>query len=98
MTSNVKHASKLDGVASATCQDGSQMSLKGRKGRKRLRLGDAMREAGLDEHKLAETYVDVVDRLRNKTDDGGSVEKVLANVLKECSRLLEGPARVVCVD
>jgi hypothetical protein len=59
------------------------------RGRKRSRLGDAMREAGLDEHKVAATYVDVVEKLRTANETDGSLEKILAGVLKECSRLLE---------
>jgi hypothetical protein len=67
----------------------ARSTVKRQLGRKRVHLGDAMRKAGLDEHKVAETYVGVVDKLRNKNPGSGGVEKVLAGVLKECSRVLE---------
>ena len=60
--------------------------------RKRVRLGDALRQRGLDEHTVADNYVGVIEKLRDKTDKSGSVEKLLVDVLKECSRHLE-PAR-----
>jgi hypothetical protein len=61
-----------------------------RRRRKRVRLGEAFRKAGLDEQTVAETYVGVVEKLRMKST-GDTVQKLLVDVLKECSRLLEPP-------
>lgn len=61
-----------------------------RRRRKRLRLGEAFRKAGLDEQTVAETYVRVVDRLRRKIAQD-TVQKLLVDVLKECSRVLDPP-------
>jgi hypothetical protein len=60
--------------------------------RKRVRLGDALRQRGLDEHEVADNFVGVIEKLKEKTDKSGGVEKLLVDVLKECSRHLE-PAR-----
>jgi hypothetical protein len=54
-----------------------------------VRLGDALRECGLDEHSVADSYVGVIEKLKDKTDKSGGVEKLLVDVLKECSRHLE---------
>lgn len=54
----------------------------------RIRLAEALRKQGIDEHKLAEIYADVMDKLKDKSEDRG-VEKLLLDVLKECSRILE---------
>lgn len=61
-----------------------------RRRRKRLRLGEAFRKAGLDEQTVAETYVIVVERLRGKIREN-TVQKLLVDVLKECSRVLDPP-------
>lgn len=61
-----------------------------RRRRKRLRLGEAFRKAGLDEQTVAETYVGVVEKLRVKSA-ADTVQKLLVDVLKECSRVLEPP-------
>jgi hypothetical protein len=58
--------------------------------RKRVRLGEAFRKAGLDEQTVAETYVGVVGALREKTTQD-TVQKLLVDVLKECSRVLDQP-------
>lgn len=89
ITSNPQGDADSRGVALSGAQNAIRQPVKKRRNRERMRLGDAMRNAGLDEHKVAETYVDVVERLRNTTEPNSSVEKVLANVLKECSRVLE---------
>ena len=59
--------------------------------RKPVRIGDALRQSGLDEWTIAGGYVDVVDKLTNKSNANDSVEKLLVDVLKECSRHLEPP-------
>ena len=59
--------------------------------RKRVRLAEAMRLEGLDERAVAETYVVVVEKLRNGTKDENGTQKALVDVLKECSRILEPP-------
>jgi hypothetical protein len=89
IASNTQGDSKPRGAALVGAQNKARPPVKRRRTRKRLRLGDAVRKAGLDEHKVAETYVDVVDKLRSETKLNGSIEKVLADVLKECSRVLE---------
>lgn len=60
--------------------------------RYRMRLAEALRKQGIDEHKLAEIYADVMDKLKDKSEDRG-VEKLLLDVLKECSRILEEESR-----
>jgi hypothetical protein len=52
-----------------------------------------MRRSGLDEYKVARTFAGVVDKLsdgKNAKDTGG-VQKLLVDVLKECSRHLDPP-------
>jgi hypothetical protein len=56
--------------------------------RTRVRLSDALRKQGVDEHALAEIYAEVIEKLKCRSD-GANVEKLLIEVLKECSRLLE---------
>jgi len=58
--------------------------------RKRVRLAEALRLEGLDERKLAENYVVVIEKLRENVD-AKSADKLLVDVLKECSRILEPP-------
>ncbi len=89
IASNPQGDAKPRGTALSGAQNATRQPVKKRRNRERMRLGDAMRNAGLDEHKVAETYVDVVEKLRNTTEPNSNVEKVLANVLKECSRVLE---------
>jgi hypothetical protein len=52
-----------------------------------------MRRTGLDEYKVARTLNGVVDKLSDgKTPkDTGGVQKLLVDVLKECSRHLDPP-------
>jgi hypothetical protein len=58
----------------------------------RIRIGDAMRRTGLDEYKVARTFAVVVDKLSGKNPkDSGGVQKLLVDVLKECSRHLDPP-------
>jgi hypothetical protein len=57
----------------------------------RIRIGDAMRRSGLDEYKVARTFAGVVDKLSDGTKDTGGVQKLLGDVLKECSRHLDPP-------
>lgn len=56
-----------------------------------MRIGEALRQRGFDEHMIADSYVDVAGRLRGKSDRTGGVEKLLVDVLKEVSRLLDPP-------
>jgi hypothetical protein len=63
-----------------------------RRRRRRVRLGEAFRKYGLDEQTVAETYVGVVEDLRVVRDSKPEVaQKLLVEVLKECSRILEPP-------
>jgi len=57
---------------------------------KKLWIGEAMRARGLDETKVAETYAAVLDTLIEKKPSS-TIEKLLVDVLKECTRLLEPP-------
>lgn len=60
--------------------------------RERVRIGQAMRERGLDERLIAEMFANVVGKLHeNNSRDSGSVQKLLVDVLKECSRHLDPP-------
>lgn len=60
--------------------------------RERVRIGQAMRERGLDERLIAEMFANVVGKLHeNNSSDSGSVQKLLVDVLKECSRHLDPP-------
>jgi len=59
--------------------------------RKRVRLAEALRCEGLDERAVAESYVIVVEKLRNGNAAAASAQKALVDVLKECSRILEPP-------
>jgi len=70
--------------------------------RPRVRLGEALRQKGLDEHTIAEAYCKVVGTLTGRSGQGQ--EKVLVDVLDKCARVLEpvrpgertdGGARVV---
>lgn len=81
-----------EGPAAAAHGKGRELSRRRRNRRKRVRLGEALRQRGLDEHTLADNYVGVLEKLKDKTDKSGGVEKLLVDVLKECSRHLE-PAR-----
>jgi hypothetical protein len=57
----------------------------------RIRIGDAMRRTGLDEYKVARTFAGVLDKLSDGNKDTGGVQKLLVDVLKECSRHLDPP-------
>jgi hypothetical protein len=60
-----------------------------RRRRKRVRIGDALRREGLDEHTVAETYAREVEKLKNKRKSDGGTGKLLFDIMKECSRHLE---------
>jgi hypothetical protein len=60
--------------------------------RKPCGIGIALRQRGFDEHTIADHYVTVAERLKGKSDKSGNVEKLLVDVLKECSKYIE-PAR-----
>jgi hypothetical protein len=58
---------------------------------RRVQIGEALREKGMDEHALAGALVGVVGTLTRNTDETGNVERLLVDVLKECSRHLTAP-------
>jgi hypothetical protein len=60
-----------------------------RRRRKRVPIGEALRKHGLDEHTIAGTYVHVVDNLKKNPTKAGSGDKLLVDILKECSRQIE---------
>lgn len=53
-----------------------------------MRMGEALRNQGINEQSVAAAYARVVAMLKNKTA-GGSVDKVMLDILKECSKHLE---------
>lgn len=57
--------------------------------KKPMRMGQALRREGIDEHTVAEAWAEVVDMLKGKTEENDDVEKLLVDVLKECSKHLE---------
>jgi hypothetical protein len=52
-------------------------------------IGVALREYGLDEYFIARNYGRVVDVLTKPKAEAGSAEKLLVEVLKECTRQVE---------
>jgi hypothetical protein len=58
---------------------------------KRVRLAEALRSSGLDELTVAQNYVVVVEKLRDGSGGADGTQKMLVDVLKECSRILEPP-------
>jgi hypothetical protein len=56
--------------------------------RKRVRLGEALRKRGIDEHAVAGGYADVLGELQSKPKDSNA-EKLLVDVLKQCGKILE---------
>jgi hypothetical protein len=56
--------------------------------RKRVRLGEALRKRGIDEHAVAAGYADVVQELQSKPRDNNE-GKLLVDVLKQCGKILE---------
>ena len=75
-----------DAARAATSE--GKTSLRPRRRRKRVRIGDALRREGLDERTVAETYAREVEKLKNKKGEDG-IEKLLFDILKECTRHLE---------
>jgi hypothetical protein len=61
---------------------------------KRVRLAEALRSSGLDELTVAQNYVVVVEKLRDEPGGTDGTRKMLVDVLKECSRILEPPKSV----
>lgn len=57
--------------------------------RKRVPIGEALRKQGLDEHTVAESYANVVSRLEKNPANVGSGDKLLIEILKECTRQIE---------
>ncbi len=59
-----------------------------------MRLAEALRSSGLDELTVAQNYVVVVEKLRDESGGTDGTQKMLVDVLKECSRILEPPKSV----
>ena len=57
-------------------------------------IGTALREEGLDERTVAQKYAHVLDKLTQPQAEAGSAEKLLVDVLKECSRQIEAAQQV----
>lgn len=58
-----------------------------------MRMGEAFRMAGIDEHAIAENYVNVADVLKGGDSGRQAGQKLLLEVLKEWTRVLEPPQR-----
>jgi hypothetical protein len=56
--------------------------------RKRVRLGEALRKQGIDEHAVAAGYADVMGELQSKPKDTNA-DKLLVDILKHCGKILE---------
>jgi hypothetical protein len=56
--------------------------------RKRVRLGEALRKRGIDEHAVAAGYADVMGELQSKPKDTNA-DKLLVDILKHCGKILE---------
>jgi hypothetical protein len=56
--------------------------------RKRVRLGEALRKRGIDEHAVAAGYADAMGELQSKPRDSNA-GKLFVNVLKQCGKILE---------
>ena len=54
-----------------------------------MQMGEALRREGLDEHMVAARYANVVSRLEKDPGDVASGDKLLVEILKECSRQME---------
>ncbi len=54
-----------------------------------MRIGEALRTHGFDEDTVAGKYVEVLGKLSGPNPKAGGVQKLLVDVLKECSRQLE---------
>jgi hypothetical protein len=54
-----------------------------------MQMGEALRREGLDERTVAERYANVVSRLEKDPGDIASGDKLLVEILKECSRQME---------
>lgn len=72
-----------------SCKSASKKMAKQRlrRHRKRVQLSEAMRAQGIDEHTIAEAFAEVVINLRDSAKSDGK-EKVLLDVLKECTKAL----------
>jgi len=74
-----------------------------RRRKKPVPIGVALRRQGLGEHEIADAYVGMVTKLKG-TERAGTNEKLLVDVLKDCSRYVEavqqaasGPVQVQLV-
>jgi hypothetical protein len=56
--------------------------------RKRVRLGEALRKRGIDEHAVAAGYADAMGELQSKPRDSNA-GKLLVDILKQCGKILE---------
>jgi hypothetical protein len=83
-------AAICDGQQLVTAANSEKFKPIKRRRRRRIRLGEALRKVGLDEQTVAETYVGVIEVLREQTAREPG-RKLLVDVLKECSRVLEPP-------
>jgi hypothetical protein len=74
-----------------TAESASSAPAKPKRNRRRkvAGIGDALRQRGFDEHTIAENYVELTQRLRAKSHKSGSIEKLLVDVMKECSKYIE---------
>lgn len=76
-------------VAEGGADDGFTPGPAGQLGARRVRMGEALRIKGIDEHSVAEAYAGVVGMLKDRAAANDSVDKLLVDILKECSKHLE---------
>jgi hypothetical protein len=69
-----------------TSSDATESFRKSR--RKRVRLGEALRKRGIDEHAVAAGYADAMGELQSKPRDSNA-GKLLVDILKQCGKILE---------
>lgn len=87
--SKTRAHSSSGGAAAPVAGRAVKTSPRRRRPRKRVRIGEALRSEGLDEHAVAETYAQEVEKLKSKRKSDGGTEKLLFDIMKECSRHLE---------
>jgi hypothetical protein len=89
-----KKAKLRGGAAKVTASTSPQKSQPLPKPGKRVSIGDALRQRGLDEHKFAERFDAVGNNLAKEKGELPGVKKAAFDYLKEWSRYLEPPRAV----
>jgi hypothetical protein len=61
---------------------------------KRIRIGDALREQGMDERAVAARLINIHESLRTGTGDVGTREKLQIDLLEKFTRQLDPPRAI----